>query len=204
MRTPKQPEPIADVQTNPLAAAVDRLTDEVSVLRHALDEFREIFTWAVRSDRLRSGHHEADGPDSDISADHSETEQNDEQHDNIVAAVQDGLNDVCADLEEAVRDQLKQELAGFRDSLDQFSIDITWAVRQIRVAADGVKTMQSSDSSDPVAQSEADNLGDKETVDLPRIAPKTFSGSSVISQAAQLAGREDSPPGEKGQGSLFK
>jgi hypothetical protein len=72
---------------------------------------------------------------SDALADHPEAEQSGEQHESIVAAVQDSLNDLCGDLEETVRDQLKQELAEFRDSLDQISIDITWAVRQVRTTA---------------------------------------------------------------------
>ena len=49
----------------------------------------------------------------------------------IVAAFQDSLSDVAGDLEEVVRDQLKQELAEFRDSLDQLSTDITWAARKV-------------------------------------------------------------------------
>lgn len=136
-------------QPDELTPAVNRLAEQIQVLREAIDEFREIFTWAVRSDRLRGGDREKGSLDSDTSADHPETEQDGEQHERIVAAVQDSLNDVCGDLEEAVRDQLKQELAGFRHSLDQFSIDIQWAARQVRQAS---TVHQTETSSSPVAE----------------------------------------------------
>jgi hypothetical protein len=39
-----------------------------------------------------------------------------------------------ATVAEAVRDQLKKELAEFRNSIDRFSLDIQWAARQVRQA----------------------------------------------------------------------
>ena len=136
-------------QDEPLAAAVRELTNQVEVLRQAIDEFREIFTWAVRSDRLRCGDRETPSLDSGNSAELSETEPDDEQHEGIVAAVQDCLNDVGGSLEEAVRDQLKRELAGFRDSLDQFSLDIQWAARQVRQATSDHRSEPSSSVPQP-------------------------------------------------------
>lgn len=39
-------------ETEQLTAAVNRLADELGVLRQVLDEFRAVFAWAVRNDKL--------------------------------------------------------------------------------------------------------------------------------------------------------
>ena len=66
-----------------------------------------------------------------MSTGHSRAEQDDGQPERIAAAIHDGLSDVASDLEEVVREGLKAEFADFRDSVDQFSIDVQHAARKI-------------------------------------------------------------------------
>ena len=131
MAKSKHPPDVPETGDPGLTDAVDRLSDELHVLRDAIDEFREIFTYAVRSNRLRAGDHEQGTPESGVSTDQLETPRDDEQHERIAAAIQNGLSDVAGDVEQAVRDGLKAEFADFRDSVDQFSIDVQHAARKI-------------------------------------------------------------------------
>lgn len=62
-----------------------------------------------------------------------------DQGDELGEVVQDSLRDLADDLEAVVRDQLKQELSGFRDSLDQFSLDIQWAAAAYATCANSSK-----------------------------------------------------------------
>jgi hypothetical protein len=67
----------------------------------------------------------------------------------IAEIVQESLRDAGDELAEAVRDQLRQELTTFRDTVDQFSIDIQWAVRQVRSAASEHRAVSENSMADP-------------------------------------------------------
>lgn len=132
MTRTKRADAPAEDQGEQLAAAVDRLADEVGVLRQAVDEFREIFRWAVHNGKLCNAE-----PPQDLTRPQEvsvtpQLELDEEQFEALAETVQQSLSDVGEDLEGAVRDQLKHELSEFRDSLDQFSLDLQWIVRQAR------------------------------------------------------------------------
>lgn len=90
-----------------LAGAIEALTEQVSVLRESIDEFRSAIRWGIENDKFQSSPEPSDSTDD------------------LVAVVQSTIRD---------------EVAVIQDSLNEFSIDMQWAVRQIRSAAETVKT----------------------------------------------------------------
>ncbi len=132
MTRTKRADARSEDQGEQLADAVNKLADEVGVLRQALDEFREIFRWAVHNGKLANAEPPQEfthPPEISVTP---QLELDEEQFEAITETVQQSLSDVGEDLEGAVRDQLKHELSEFRESLDQFSIDLQWIVRQAR------------------------------------------------------------------------
>ena len=186
MAKSQRPPEATDGTSAELVDAIIGLTMHVQVLREAIDELRSSIRWGLQNDKFRSPENPTIEP---VEIDHEE----------IHATVRDACTEVSSDVSDAVRESLKEEMREMRDSLDQFSIDATWAVRQIRQAADTVKNQ---DSIDPVVSKVADNLGVEESSELKWLARKSFSGSSVVSHAAESALKAAPPP--DGQGSLFQ
>jgi len=113
-----QPE-ASNGQTGQLADAVIGLTEHVQVLREAIDELRGAIRWGLQNDKFRSPENPA-------------TEPVEIDHEQIDATVRDACSEVSGDVSDAVRESFKEEMRELRDSLDQFSIDATWAARKIR------------------------------------------------------------------------
>ncbi len=115
-------------ETEQLTAAVRELAQQVEVLRNALDEIRSVFAWAVRNDKLRCPGPSAAYAHPPASA---TIELDEQQLEAMTKNVTESIQDLAGDLEGAVRDGLKEEFANFRDSVDQFSLDVQFAARRI-------------------------------------------------------------------------
>lgn len=132
MTRTKRADAPAEYEGEQLAAAVNRLADEVGVLRQVLDEVRESFRWAVHNGKLCGADRPPDSTHSPEFPVTPQLELGEEQFEAIAETVQQSLSDVGDDIEAAVREALKHELSEFRASLDQFSLDLQWIVRQAR------------------------------------------------------------------------
>ncbi len=117
-KSKNQPE-ASEGQSEQLVAAVSCLADEVKVLREAVDELRSAIRWGLQNDKFRSPENPTIEP---VEIDHEQ----------IDATVRDACSEVSGDVSDAVRESFKEEMRELRDSLDQFSIDATWAARKIR------------------------------------------------------------------------
>jgi hypothetical protein len=137
---PRSKRPSEGQETDQLVAAVRELTEQIEVLRNVIDELRSGFVWAVRNERLGG----SDGPEDSSPCPQitvaPRLELDEEQFEALAEVVQENLRDVSEDLAEVVRGELKEELRELRDSLDQFSIDMTWAARQVRSAGNSSPT----------------------------------------------------------------
>ena len=109
----------AEAQESQLVSAVHELTEQIEVLRNAIDELRSSIRWGLQNDKFRS-------PDNPI------IEPVEIDHEQIHATVRDACAEVSGEVSDAVREGLRDEVRELRDSLDQFSIDATWAARKIR------------------------------------------------------------------------
>jgi HAMP domain-containing protein len=119
-----------DDQSDQLANAVNRLADEIHVLREAIDQLRSQVWHGILNNKFRC---EAQTPsDSPEPVVPRHIELDDDHAEAIVEAVKDGVQDMAADVAETVRDELKQELGQLKDEMDKFSIDAQWAARKIR------------------------------------------------------------------------
>ena len=130
-----------------LIAAVRELAEQVEVLRNVLDEIRVDFRHAILNDKLgcpgisseeRAGPRgteaappENQQPNEDQEVDEAE-EVDDDHRETIRELLEDGLTELCDQLADGVRDELREELGGLRHALDDFSTDLTWAVRTVR------------------------------------------------------------------------
>jgi len=106
-------------QSEQLAAAVSCLTDEVKVLREAIDELRSAIRWGLQNDKFRSPENPTIEP-AEI------------DHEQIDATVREACAEMSREVSDAVREGLREEMKELQDSLNQFSIDATWAARKIR------------------------------------------------------------------------
>jgi hypothetical protein len=146
---PGSKRPSEGQQTDQLIAAVRELTEQIEVLRNVIDELRSGFVWAVRNERLGgSDRPEDSSPSSQVTV-APRLELDEDQLEAIAEVVQDNLREVSDDLAEVVRGQLREELSELRDSLDQFSIDMTWAARQVRNAGSSAGAPVLSAANDP-------------------------------------------------------
>jgi len=106
-------------QSEQLTDAVRELTEHVEVLRNAIDELRGAIRWVLQNDKFRS-------PENPT------IEPTEIDHEQIHATVKDACSEVSGDVADAVREGLREEMREMHDSLNQFSIDATWAARKIR------------------------------------------------------------------------
>ena len=111
MSKSKRPTEADDTEPKPLADAIENLAQEVSVLRLAVDELRSSIRWGLQNDKFRS-------PEPLV------THPPEVPIDEIVEGVAEQLAGV-------VEEAIKAETADFRDAVDQFSIDVQFAVRKI-------------------------------------------------------------------------
>jgi hypothetical protein len=146
---PGSKRPSEGQQTDQLIVAVRELTEQIEVLRNVIDELRSTFVWAVRNDRLSSPERCDDPPPAPQVTVAPRLEFDEDQFEAIAEVVQENLREVSDDLAEVVRGQLREELSELRDSLDQFSIDMTWAARQVRNAGSSASTPVLSAANDP-------------------------------------------------------
>jgi uncharacterized protein YoxC len=102
-----------------LADAVRHLTDHVQVLGNAVDELASSVRWGLQNDKFRS-------PENPT------IESVEIDHEQIDATVRNACAEVSGQVSDAVREGLREEIREFQDSLNQFSIDATWAARKIR------------------------------------------------------------------------
>ena len=114
--------------TEHLVAAVRELTEQIEVFRNAIDELRGQFVWAVRNDKLRC--HEPPAADAQPPAIPT-IELDEHQLEAMTKAVTESVQDLAGDVEGAVRDGLKEQFANFKDTVDQFSLDVQFAARKI-------------------------------------------------------------------------
>ena len=182
MTRSKRPAEAAGPHTEQLAEAVNKLADQLQVLREALDDFRQIFKWAVQNDKLRCPEHEQhhDGASAVPVVVRSELEEG--QHEAIAELIQESLSDVAGDLEEVVREQLKQELAGFRDVVDQFSLDIQWAARQVRQATSDHRAAPSECRAEELASEDATPPHRPDPESKPTNPPEQHNSSTATRQ----------------------
>lgn len=89
-----------------LASAIEALTDNVSVLRESIDEFRTAIRWGNENDKFQG------------------TSESSEATDGLASVVEATI---------------REEMSAVQNSLTDFSIDMQWAVRQIRQASDKVE-----------------------------------------------------------------
>jgi uncharacterized protein (UPF0305 family) len=218
-----KPTEARDDQPDQLAAAVQQLADQVGLLTTVLDEFRSDFRWAVRNDKLRC----LDPPAADAQPPATPTIELDEhQLEAMTKAVTESVQDLAGDVEGVVRDGLKKEFADFRDSVDQFSLDVQFAARKIHEKpaaelSDLRETLQGEivdlrgsveqfmmemhdavrqirgETQEPAPQTNDDNE------DLHSIARKSFSASSTVAHIAQSKPEAPAPDGER-QRPLFE
>jgi hypothetical protein len=102
-----------------LGEAVRHLADHVQVLSDVLTELRSSIQWGLQNDKFRSPENPPIDP---VEIDHEQ----------IDATIRDACSDVTGEVADAVRAGLREEMREFHDSLNQFSIDATWAARKIR------------------------------------------------------------------------
>ena len=119
MTKPKRPPEAPDGNATELVDAIIGLTDHVQVLREAIDELRSSIRWGLQNDKFRS-------PENPI------IEPVEIDHEQIDATVRDACSEVSGEVSDAVREGLREEMKELHDSMDQFSIDATWAARKIR------------------------------------------------------------------------
>jgi ABC-type transporter Mla subunit MlaD len=108
----------ADTNSPELAGAIANLAQEIRVLRDSIDDFRSAVRWGLQNNRFKS-----DGEPS--------VQNQIVNTDEVVEAVQQSLSEVGDELNEVVREGLKEGFADFKDTVDQFSIDVEFAVRKI-------------------------------------------------------------------------
>jgi hypothetical protein len=102
-----------------LSVAVRQLTDHVQVLGNAVDDLRSSIRWGLQNDKFRSPENPAIEP--------AEIDQEE-----IDATVRKACSEMSGEVADAVREGLREELREFRDSMDQYSIDVQWAARKVR------------------------------------------------------------------------
>ena len=102
-----------------LSDAVRHLADHVQLLGNVLDELKSSIRWGLQNDKFRSPENPTIEP----------VEMDYEQ---IDATVREACSEVSGEVADAVREGLREEMREFQDSLNQFSIDATWAARKIR------------------------------------------------------------------------
>jgi len=102
-----------------LSDAIRQLTDHVQVLGNSVDEFKDSIRWGLQNDKFRS-------PENPI----IDTVEID--HEQIKGTIRDACSEVSGQVSDAVREGLREEMKELHDSLNQFSIDATWAARKIR------------------------------------------------------------------------
>jgi hypothetical protein len=115
MTKTKRPCEAADTDANQLADAIGNLTDHVSVLREAIDELRSSIQWG-----LQNGGFKSEGEPRLV----VDTEE-------IKEAVVESLSEVGDELSQIVSESMKEPVTDFKDTVDQFSLDIQFAVRRI-------------------------------------------------------------------------
>ena len=108
----------ADTDGSQLADAIGNLTEEIRVLREAIDEFRSSIRWGLQNNKFKS--------DDDSSIQNSAVDT-----DEIRAAVSEAVEEAGNSLREIVSETLRGEFDDFKDCVDQFSIDVQFAVRKI-------------------------------------------------------------------------
>ncbi len=102
-----------------LGDAVRHLADHVQVLGNALDDLTSAIRWGLQNDKFRS----PENPTIELA---------EIDHEQIDATIRDACSEVGGEVSDAVREGLREEMREFQDSLNQFSIDATWAARKIR------------------------------------------------------------------------
>jgi len=101
-----------------LTDAIGNLADEIRVLRDSIDDLRSSIRWGLQNDRFRSPEPQA-------------VQEPVVNTDEIREAVSEAVEEVGDNLGEIVSETLRDEFADFKDCVDQFSIDVQFAVRKI-------------------------------------------------------------------------
>ena len=133
-RTKRADAPAGD-QGEQLDAAVNRLADEVGVLRQVLDEFRSQVWHGLLNGKFAAP---AAGGEPDLATPQRHAEVDTESVQNLteqVESLRDTLDLIRADLREnlgdAIHEQTK-EMESLRHSMDDFTTDVQWAARKVR------------------------------------------------------------------------
>jgi len=109
---------ITEADESQLAGAIENLTQVVRVLREAIDEWRSVIRWGLQNGKFQSDREPA------VQVPVVDTAK-------IREAVTEAVEEVGNGLEDILSETLRKEFGDFKDCVDQFSIDVQFAVRKI-------------------------------------------------------------------------